>query len=173
MPGAVPQRYDFFLSRRGSVATIAQEVSDVLTAADYKVIVQDYDIPLGGNFIEAMHEGIKNARDLIILFTGDYEASPYTRKEFTSFEAERLRDERDRHIVVLRCDDAPLRGPLADTVYQDFLGVSDPEERKRRILAAAGRRSSADRPQERRGRTAIPRSASNSSTSRKLSANRT
>ena len=155
MPGAVPQRYDFFLSRRGSVATIAQEVSDVLTAADYKVIVQDYDIPLGANFIEAMHEGIKNARDLIILFTGDYEASPYTRKEFTSFEAERLRDERDRHIVVLRCDDAPLRGLLADTVYQDLLGVSDPEERKRRILAAAGRRSSADRPQERRGRTFV------------------
>jgi hypothetical protein len=54
MPGAVPQRYDFFLSRRGSVATIAQKVSDVLTAADYKVIVQDYDILLGANFIEAM-----------------------------------------------------------------------------------------------------------------------
>ena len=74
MPGAVGERFDFFLSRRGSVAAVAQEVSDVLTDKGYKVIVQDYDIPLGASFVEAMHEAIKNARDLIILFTGDYEA---------------------------------------------------------------------------------------------------
>ena len=152
MPGAVGDKSDFFLSRRGSVAAVAQEVSGVLTEKGYKVIVQDYDIPLGASFVEAMHEAVKNARDLIILFTGDYEQSPYTRKEFTSFEAERLRDERDRHIVVLRCDDAPLRGLLADSVYQNLVGVAEPEERKRRILAAAERRSSAELPQRRRGR---------------------
>jgi len=148
-------KFDFFLSRRGSVAAVAQEVSDVLTQTGYKVKVQDYDIPLGASFVAEMHEAIKNARDLIILFTGDYEHSPYTRKEFTSFEAERLRDERDRHVVVLRCDDAPLRGLLADSVYQDLVGVAEPEERKRRILAAAERRSSAERPQRRRGRTFV------------------
>jgi hypothetical protein len=155
MPGAIAERFDFFLSPRGSVAAVAREVADVLTAANYKVIVQDYDIPLSASFIEAMHEAVKNARDLIILFTGDYEKSPYARKEFTSFEAERLRDERERHIVVLRCEDAPLRGLLADVVYQDLVGVAEPEERKRRILAAAERRSSAERPQRRRGRTFV------------------
>ena len=105
--GANPagDKRDFFVSRRGSVAAVAQEVSDVLTERGYKVIVQDYDIPLGASFIEAMDEAIKNARDLVILFTRDYEKSPYTRKEFTSFEAERLRAEQDRHIVVLRCDE--------------------------------------------------------------------
>jgi tetratricopeptide (TPR) repeat protein len=155
MPGAVTERFDFFLSRRGSVAATAQEVDDVLTASGYKVRVQDYDIPFGASFLEAMHEGIKNARGLIILFSGDYERSPYTRKEFTSFEAERLQDEGDRHIVVLRCEDAPLRGLLADVVYQDLVGVADPDERKRRILAAAERRSSAERPQKRKGRTFV------------------
>jgi tetratricopeptide (TPR) repeat protein len=155
MPGAAAERFDFFLSRRGSVAATAQEVDDVLTAAGYKVFVQDYDIPLGASFVGAMHDGIKNARGLIILFSGDYERSPYTRKEFTSFEAERLQDERERHIVVLRCEDAPLRGLLADVVYQDLVGVADPDERKRRILAAAERRSSAERPQKRRGRTFV------------------
>jgi tetratricopeptide (TPR) repeat protein len=163
MPGAVAERFDFLLSRRGSVAAIAQEVDDVLTAAGYKVFVQDYDIPLGASFVGAMDEAIKNARGLIILFSGDYERSPYTRKEFTSFEAEQLQDERERHIVVLRCEDAPLRGLLADVVYQDLVGVADAEERKRRILAAAERRSSAERPQRRRGRTFVgvpPRTAS-------------
>src|SRR6516164_1541321 len=81
------ERYDFFLSRRGSVAPIAREVTDVLTEKGYRVFVQDYDIPLTANFIEEMHEAIKNARDLVVLFTRDYEQSPYTRMEFTSFEA--------------------------------------------------------------------------------------
>jgi hypothetical protein len=81
----VKGRFDFFLSRRGSVAAVAQEVADVLTGKGYTVVVQDYDIPLTANFVEAMHEAIKNARDLVVLYTDDYEASPYTRKEFTSF----------------------------------------------------------------------------------------
>jgi GT2 family glycosyltransferase len=84
------KRADFFLSRRGSAAAFAGEVADVLTGKGYKVLVQDYDIPLTANFIEAMHEAIKNSRDLVVLFTRDYETSPYTRKEFTSFEADRL-----------------------------------------------------------------------------------
>jgi len=88
MPSGPGERYDFFLSRRGSVAAIAQEVTDVLTEKGYKVVVQDYDIPRGASFVEAMHDGVSNARDLVILFTTDYLQSPYTRKEFTSFEAQ-------------------------------------------------------------------------------------
>ena len=152
MPGEADASFDFFLSRRGSVAVVAREVENILTEQGYKVFVQDYDIPLGSSFIEAMHEAIKNSRDLVILFTRDYEASPYTRKEFTSFEAERHLGGRERHIVVLRCEDVALRGLLADTVYQDLVGISDPEERRRRIIAAAERRSAAQRPQLRRGR---------------------
>jgi hypothetical protein len=39
--------FDFFLSRRGSVAAIAREVADVLTEKGYRVFVQDYDIRFG------------------------------------------------------------------------------------------------------------------------------
>src|SRR5262249_37692610 len=113
MPSSPGERYDFFLSRRGSVAAIAREVTDVLTEKGYKVLVQDYDISLGASFIEQMHEGVSNSRDLIILFTHDYLQSPYTRKEFTSFEAERAQSQEERHIIVLRCDDAPLAGLLS------------------------------------------------------------
>jgi hypothetical protein len=97
MPSGPAERYDFFLSRRGSVAAIAREVADVLTEKGYKVLVQDYDIPLGASFIDTMHEAVKNSRDLIILYTHDYEQSPYTRREFTSFEAERALSAGDAH----------------------------------------------------------------------------
>ena len=89
MPSGPHERYDFFLSRRGSVAAIAQEVADVLTEKGYKVLVQDYDIPLTANFIEEMHEAVKNSRDLVVLFTRDYEQSPYTRMECEGSAIER------------------------------------------------------------------------------------
>src|ERR1700756_2088294 len=101
MPSGPGERYDFFLSRRGSVAAIAQEVTDVLTEKGYKDLVEDYDFRQGASFLERMHEGVRNARDLIILFTGDYEQSPYTLKELTSFEAERAQSTEERHIIVL------------------------------------------------------------------------
>jgi tetratricopeptide (TPR) repeat protein len=146
MPSGPDERYDFFLSRRGSVATIAREVENALAEKGYRVLTQDYDIPLAASFIEKMHEAVSNSRDLIILFTHDYLQSPYTRKEFTSFEAERAQSQEERHIIVLRCEDAPLRGLLADNVYQDLVGIQDVEKRKRRIIAAAERQSQAAPP---------------------------
>jgi NB-ARC domain len=93
-----------------------------------------------------MHEAIKKARDLVILFTRDYEQSPYTRKEFTSFAAQAMASAEERHVIILRCEDLPLEGLLADNVYQDLVDVADPEERKRRIIAAAERQSQAAPP---------------------------
>ena len=131
-------------------------------AGDARIAVdlQDYDIPLGASFIEAMHEAVKNSRDLVILFTDDYEHSPYTRKEFTSFEAERAQSADERHIIVLRCEDVPLRGLLADNVYQDLVGIEDPEERRRRIVAAAERQTQAAPPPPRAFIGVPPRIAS-------------
>jgi hypothetical protein len=87
MPGATAESSDFFLSGRGSVAAIAQEAADVLAAANYKVFVQDYDIPLGASFVEAMHDGIKNARGLFIFnpratlrAPGCYSSAPWRSK---------------------------------------------------------------------------------------------
>src|SRR5215831_9906063 len=137
MPSGRSDKYDFFLSRRGSVATIAQEVTDVLKENGYRVRTQDYDIPIIANFIEEMHEAVKNARDLVVLFTRDYEQSPYTRMEFTSFEANAAQSAEKRRMVILRCEDAPLLGLFAPHVYQDLVGIGDAEERRSRILAAA------------------------------------
>jgi tetratricopeptide (TPR) repeat protein len=143
MPSSPGEQYDFFLSRRGSVAAIAQEVTDVLEKNGYEVFVQDYDIQIGESWVLAVHDCIKNARDLIILFTADYEKSQYTRAEFASFWKKQA-DEPDKHrIVVLRCEDVQPEGLLSHNVFQDLVDVRDAEERKRRILAAAKRRSAA------------------------------
>ena len=66
MPVRAADTFDFFLSRRGSVAAAAREVLDALTEKDHKVFVQDYDIPFAASFIEAIHEAVNNVRDLKI-----------------------------------------------------------------------------------------------------------
>ena len=137
------EKFDFFLSRRGSVGAMAREVADVLIEHGYKVVVQDYDFPLGSDFVEAIHENLKNARDLVVLFTSDYESSPYTRKEFTSFEANRLLSTEERRMIILRCEEVAPLGLLAGKIYQDLFGIDDPEERRRRIIAAAEGQSQA------------------------------
>ena len=126
MPSGPGKRYDFFLSRRGSVASIAREVAHFLTERGYRVLVHDYDIPLGASFVEAMHEAITNSRDLIILFTEDYLRSPYTRKEFTSFEAERVKTAEERHIIVLRCETCRYAGWLQIMSIKPLLASRTP-----------------------------------------------
>jgi len=160
MPSRPAQHYDFFLSRRGSVAAIAQEVTDVLKENGYRVRTQDYDIPITANFIEEMHEALKNSRDLVVLFTRDYEQSPYTRMEFTSFEANAAQSTENRRMVILRCEDAPLLGLLSPHVYQDLVGLGDAEERRSRILAAVEGRSQALEPPPRSFIGVPPRIAS-------------
>ena len=100
----------------------------------------------GGPTCLQMHEAVKNARDLIVLFTRDYEQSPYTRMEFTSFEANAAQSAEKRRMVILRCEDAPLLGLFAPHVYQELVGIGDAEERRSRILAAAEGRSQALEP---------------------------
>ena len=93
-----------------------------------------------------MHEAVKNSPDLVVLFTRDYEQSPYTRMEFTSFEANAAQSTEKRRMVILRCEDAPLLGLFAPHVYQDLVGIGDAQERRSRILAATEGRSQALEP---------------------------
>jgi hypothetical protein len=72
---STPYVYDYFISRRGSVAAVAREVADTLEAASYTVKVQDYDFPSSGKFVLDIHDALKQCRNLIILHSNDYDAS--------------------------------------------------------------------------------------------------
>jgi len=134
---APPAPVDFFISRRGRQAAVAQEVAQVLMDAGYSVLVQDFDIPHGSNFVAKMHEALKRCRHLIVLWTQDYDASPHTMTEVTNFVADAARPGRERRLILLRVDEHEPDGLFAGIVFGDLAGVTDPEERRRRILAAA------------------------------------
>ncbi|HUN42706.1 MAG TPA: toll/interleukin-1 receptor domain-containing protein [Acetobacteraceae bacterium] len=62
MDALAPFAFDFFISRRGSVAAVAREVADVLEAEGYRVTVQDYDFAAGGQFVLDIDEALRQAR---------------------------------------------------------------------------------------------------------------
>jgi hypothetical protein len=65
MPSTPGERYDFFLSRRGSVATIAREVTDVLT--DGKRAGQGFGV----------HGAPAGRRDALTMRAEQYQSSVY------------------------------------------------------------------------------------------------
>jgi hypothetical protein len=77
-PPAAGLTVDFFISRRGASAEVAQEVATALEGAGHSVFLQDYDIPRGANFVVAMHEALKRCRHLVVLLTQDYDQSQFT-----------------------------------------------------------------------------------------------
>lgn len=128
---------DFFVSRAGANKAVAREVADALRAAGYAVRYQDEDIPVGTNFVEAMHELLKHCRHLIVLLSPAYAASPYCQQEWTNFLASSTREGFARRFIVLRVEDCVPDGMFSAIVYANLAGVADAEERKRIILAAA------------------------------------
>jgi hypothetical protein len=137
MQNTAKYQYDFFVSRRGALGVVAAEVAAILEAEGYRVVVQDYDFKLGGDFVEDIHEALISARNLFVLHTADYDQNVWTRKEFTNFFALIADSGGERRICVLRCDESVPRGLLATAVFGDIVGITDQDERRRIILAVA------------------------------------
>jgi tetratricopeptide (TPR) repeat protein len=134
---------DFFISRRGASAAVAQEVAEVLTTANYSVLVQDYDIPHGSNFVVAMHEALKQCRHFIALLSHGYDSTPFTTAEWSNFYVIAARSGGERRFIVLRVEDCNPEGLFSAVVFADLVGIQNPHERRARILAAAEGRAGA------------------------------
>ncbi len=141
--------YDFFISRRGTVASEAQEVADILQSEGYRVLVQDYDAALGESFPLFIHDALTKARHLLVLHSADYDSTHWTRQEFANFLAAPDARAAERRIGVLCCDAADPRGLLSGVVYGDLHGVTDPAECRRIVLAVARGEAPAARPSPR------------------------
>ena len=135
---------DYFVSRRGTHAAVAQEVAQVLMAAGHTVKVQDYDIPHGANFVLEMHDALVKCRNFVAILSSDYDAAVFTGAEWTNFYADAVQSGGKRRFVVIRVEDFEPRGLFKTTVRGDLVGVTDVQERQQRILAAAEGRSLAN-----------------------------
>ena len=141
--------FEYFVSRRGSVADVAQEVADILEGEGHAVTIQDYDFPAGAQFVGNIDDALRRSRHLLILYSADYHDSYWTRQEFLNFKAAVAVSDGQRRIGVLRCDPATPTGLLHADTFGDLNGVTDPAERRRIVLAVAHGETPAARPEPR------------------------
>jgi tetratricopeptide (TPR) repeat protein len=137
--------YDFFISRRDTAKDVAREISEILQVAGYSVLVQDSDTSVGVNFVGFMHDALTCARHFIGLLTDDYDSSPFTRAEWTSFFALAAPSGGKRRLIILRVEDVKSPGLLAPVVYGDLYNVTNRDRRREIVLMAAAGRSTAFR----------------------------
>src|SRR4030095_10033109 len=75
---------DFFISYNRADRTWAEWIAWQLEEADYKVIVQAWDIRPGGNFILEMHKAVRETERTIAVLSPEYLKAFYTQPEWAA-----------------------------------------------------------------------------------------
>ncbi len=139
----MPFNIDYFISRRGTHAPVAQEVAGILREIGVTSFSQDYDIAHGENFIGRIHDALGRCEHFIALLTSDYASAAYTKAEWTNFYPVYVETDGARRFIVIRLEDCEPPGLLRGIVYADLTAITDPQERRRRIVEAIAGRSMA------------------------------
>lgn len=143
---AGPEKYDFFISRRGAASDAASEIAGILRAAGYTVFMQDDGIEISQNFIAEIHTRLAQCRHFIAILTEDYIHSPYTLEEWSNFLAASSKSNGTRRLIPIRLEEIEPTGLFAARVYADLVNVKDPAKRRELVLSAVGGRRSTDTP---------------------------
>ncbi len=126
------ERYDFFLSYRGSDLPLARRVYEILTTAGHRVFFQPEDIRLGDVFPERIARAIERSDRMLALVTPDYfDGSYWTTEREAKIAAPQGK------LVMLVFRDAAVPLDLSQVTRQSC--PSDPDDpRFRDIILAAG-----------------------------------
>ena len=138
-----PDRKDFFISYTGVDEEWAEWIAWQLEAAGYTTVHQAWDFPASGNFVQAMHEALKNAARVIAVLSPDYLDAPYCKAEWAAaFAADPTAEKGILLPVKVRpCD---LTGLHRAIVHVDIMDMDRPTARRRLLAAAGAKRAKPD-----------------------------
>ncbi len=117
---------DFFISRAGASAAdvaISSAVRDILVAADYRVVLQQFDFK-NHNFMERMDSALASGAKVIAILSNDYLASEYCTAEWYH---PLIGDPLNKlgRLIVLRVAECAPRGLLRGIAYCDLVGLRE------------------------------------------------
>ncbi|MFI9271450.1 pentapeptide repeat-containing protein [Kitasatospora sp. NPDC052896] len=125
---------DFFISYSPADERWASWIAWTLEEAGYRTILQAWDFVPGTNFVEFMDRGVTESAAVIALLSSHYERSRYGRLEWqAALRADP--DAPERRLLTVRVEDVPVDGLLATITYVDLVGIGDPEQARRLLLA--------------------------------------
>jgi tetratricopeptide (TPR) repeat protein len=112
---------DFFISRAGYDRLFAQKLSDILTAAGYRTLIQNEHFG-HRDFMDAMHEGLASGARVIACYSPNYFASDYSRAEAQGALTKDIFNRRQR-LIPLRIAEVAPPGLFANIAYLDLVPV--------------------------------------------------
>ncbi len=128
-------KVDFFISRAGADKAIAAQIGQILQAAGYSVILQDWDFA-DRNFVERMHDALIRAQRAILLLSPEYLTSPYCTAEWVNAMAGDPLN-KSRRLILLRVQECAPEGMLKGLAHWDLLGLREKPEMLRDVALAA------------------------------------
>jgi hypothetical protein len=130
---------DFFVSYTRVDEPWAVWIAWQLEAAGYRVRIQAWDFTPGTHFVEEMHQAVQRAARTVAVLSAAYPASRFAAPEWqAAWAADPLGH--DRKLLVVRVEEGPCPGLLAQVVSVDLFHLDAAAARDRLVAAAKGER---------------------------------
>jgi len=132
MPDQFP--YDVFLSHSSKDKEIVRPIAERLRTDGLSVWFDEWVLKPGDNLPKKLDDGLEESRVLVLCMSANAFGSDWSQLEAGTF---RFRDplNKERRLITLRLDDAPIKGSLAQFLYIDWLSA-DREREYARLLEA-------------------------------------
>ncbi|EIV96593.1 TIR domain-containing protein [Frankia sp. QA3] len=116
-------RWDFFISYTARDRDWAEWIAWQLEAADFRVLVQAWDMVAGSNWSAAMQDGIRYSTRTLAVLSAAYLDSVYGEQEW---QAAFVADPHGaaRRLLPVRIEDCPRPGVLGSRVSVDLFGLA-------------------------------------------------
>lgn len=130
------RRPDFFVSYCQENTSWAEWIAWVLKDVGRVVVLQASDFRAGGDFIDDMHQAMRESTRMLAVLTPEYLQSRFAMAEFQAAFARVVR-ESSRVLVPIRVETCELDGVYASLSYLDLVG-HDEASARHRLLTELG-----------------------------------
>jgi len=121
---------DFFISYNSNDRLWATWIAEVLEQNSYSVYLQEWDIRPGDDFIEKMHEILKNSSRFMPIISTTYIDAPYCKAEWSPALATAISNKGESSFVPVRIADVSPDGILKTRVYIDLFNLEEDMAKK-------------------------------------------
>lgn len=118
-----------FVSYNSADRAWAEWIAWHLEAADYDVVIQDWDFRPGSNFVLEMQRATAETDCTLAVLSPSYLDASYTHPEWAAAFA-RDPEGKERRLVPVRVEPCELTGLLAQIVYIDLVGLDEAAARE-------------------------------------------
>ncbi|MBM7859372.1 FxSxx-COOH system tetratricopeptide repeat protein [Lentzea nigeriaca] len=131
------ESWDFFVSYTEADLAWAEWIAWELKEQGYRVLLPEWDMVPGTNWVDVMHRGVQHSERMIAVLSAAYRESVYGRPEWQAA----WRDDPtggSRKLIPLRVEDCEPPGLLAPIVSADLFGLDESATRRQLLRAVQG-----------------------------------